>query len=86
MKHLLRALSAIVLLLPAGVAHAQGTVPFALSQQMNLNGQPLAGALLYTYVVGTVAQPQNTYQDTALSIVNPWPLSADPVIPLLEGA
>jgi hypothetical protein len=46
MKHLLRALGAIAIFLSVGAAHAQGTVPFALSQQVNINGQPLAGALL----------------------------------------
>jgi hypothetical protein len=49
MKHLLRALSAIAILLSAGAAHAQGTVPLSLSQQVDINGQPLAGALLYTF-------------------------------------
>jgi hypothetical protein len=77
MKNLLRALGAIVLLFSVNAAHAQGTVPFALSQQVDVNGKPVAGALLYTYVVGTVAQPQNTYQDSGLTIQNPWPLQAD---------
>jgi hypothetical protein len=56
---------------------AQGTSTLALSQVVDLNGKPLVGALLYTYVVGTIAQPQNTFQDTGLSILNPWPLQAD---------
>lgn len=56
---------------------AQGTIPVALTQQINQNGQPLSGALLYTYVAGTVATPQSTYQDTALTILNPFPLTAD---------
>jgi hypothetical protein len=58
-------------------AHAQGTSTLALSQQVDVNGKPLAGALVYTYLVGTVAQPQNTFQDTGLTIQNPWPLTAD---------
>lgn len=60
-----------------GGAFAQGTLPIALQQSVNANGQPLAGALLYTYVVGTVATPQNTFQDSGLTIANPWPLQAD---------
>jgi microcystin-dependent protein len=55
-----------------------GTLPsIPLSQQFNINGTPLAGALLYTFAVGTVATPQNTYQDFGLTILNPNPLSAD---------
>src|ERR1700761_7700451 len=56
---------------------AQGTLTVALNQQFNANGQPLSGALLYTYVAGTVSTPQNTYQDTGLTIPNPFPLTAD---------
>ena len=72
-------------------AVAQGIIPVALAQQVNGNGQPLTGALLYTYVVGTVATPQNTYQDSGLSILNPWPLVADangriPMFYLANGA
>jgi hypothetical protein len=40
-------------------------------------GTPLSGGLLYFYQVGTVATPQNSFQDTALTILNPWPLSLD---------
>lgn len=58
-------------------ALCQGTIPVALTQQINANGQPLAGALLFTFVAGTVAQQQNTFQDTALTLPNPWPLVAD---------
>jgi len=58
-------------------AMCQGTLPIALTQQVNINGQPLAGALLYTYVQGTVATPQTTYADSGLTVANPWPLQAD---------
>ena len=54
-----------------------GTLTIALAQQMGLNGQPLAGALLYTYVAGSVNTPQNTYADQAMTIVNQFPLPAD---------
>ncbi len=55
-----------------------GVLPgLALSQQIDQNGQPLAGALLYILQVGTVATPQNSYQDFGLTILNPNPLQAD---------
>lgn len=56
-----------------------GTLPIALTQQFSNTSpaQPLAGALLYFFVAGTVATPQNSYQDFGLTIQNPNPLSAD---------
>jgi microcystin-dependent protein len=54
-----------------------GTIPLALSQQVDIDGQPLAGALLYLFQVGTVATPQNSYADFGMSILNPNPLVAD---------
>jgi hypothetical protein len=54
-----------------------GTLNLALTQQLDINGNPLAGALLYFFVVGTVATPQNSYQDFGLTIVNPSPIVAD---------
>lgn len=56
---------------------ATGTLPFALSQQVDIAGRPLAGALLYFYIAGSVQSPVNSYQDAALTITNPWPLVAD---------
>lgn len=58
-------------------AFAQGTVPLALVQQFGPNGVPLAGCLLYTYQAGTVATPQNSYQDFGLTQLNPDPLECD---------
>jgi hypothetical protein len=58
-------------------AQAQGTIPVALAQQVDINGRPLIGALLYTYVAGTVSAPLVSFQDSALTIQNPWPLQAD---------
>lgn len=78
-------LGLIALLLPS-LAAAQGTLPIALQQQFsftnctqfaNACGTPLSGGLLYFYQVGTVATPQNSFQDTGLSLVNPWPLTLD---------
>ena len=54
-----------------------GTLPIALTQQSDINGAPLAGALLYIFQVSTVATPQNSFQDFGLSIANPWPLTSD---------
>lgn len=71
--------------------HAAGSIPVALSQQMDANGKPLVGALLYLYVVGTVAQPQVAFQDTGLSLPLPWPVVADangrlPMFYLADGS
>ena len=74
------------LMLLALPAHAQGTINIALQQQFSFAGcstvnttcgVPLAGGLLYTYQVGTVATPQSTFQDTGLTLTNPWPLILD---------
>ena len=54
-----------------------GMIPLSMSQNVDINGQPLAGALLYIFQVGTVATPQNSYQDFGLTLVNPNPLQAD---------
>jgi microcystin-dependent protein len=54
-----------------------GTLNIALAQQLDVNGVPLAGALLYFFQVGSVATPQNSYQDYGLTIPNPNPLEAD---------
>lgn len=70
-------LATAALICGASPAAAQGTLPVALAQQSDVNGRPLAGALLYTFQVGTVATPQNTYSDSGLTFLNPWPLSAD---------
>ena len=73
---MIRLLVALGLLWPAA-ASAQGVIPVALAQQSDLNGRPLAGALLYIYQVGTVATPQNSFQDFGLTLPYPWPLRAD---------
>jgi hypothetical protein len=86
-KLIMKLLSAIVLAAFAVPCNAQGTLTVALQQQFNFTGcttapsgacgTPLAGGLLYFYQVGTVATPQNSYQDSGLSILNPWPLVLD---------
>lgn len=54
-----------------------GTIPLSMTQQFDEFGEPLAGGQLYIYQAGTVATPQNPYQDTALSIVMPNPITLD---------
>jgi hypothetical protein len=70
----------------AAPAQAQGTLPLALQQQFAFTactttstvcGTPLLGGLLYFYAVGTVATPQDSFQDSGLTIKNPWPLPLD---------
>ena len=73
------------------VGQAAGSIPVALAQQVDANGRPLVGALLYLYVVGTVAQPQLAYQDTGLTLPLPWPVVADangrlPMFYLADGS
>ena len=73
MKWLLTALA----LLFAAPVHAQGTVTMAGNVQQGINGQPLAGALLYIYVINTTATPQLAFQDINLTQALPWPVPAD---------
>jgi hypothetical protein len=68
---------ALICGLSAPAAWAQGTIPLSLVQQFNVNGQPLAGCLVYFYVAGTVATPQNSFQDFGLTQANPNPLTCD---------
>jgi hypothetical protein len=54
-------------------------------------GVPLIGGLLYFYQIGTVATPQQSFQDVGLTILNPWPLVLDsngrvPVFYLASGS
>jgi hypothetical protein len=67
-------------------ALAQGSLSIALQQQMaytncaaftNSCGTPLSGGFLYFYQVGTVGTIQQSFQDTGLTLVNPWPLVLD---------
>jgi len=88
---MLRTIVAALALLWSPLAGAQGVIPLALAQQQDVNGRPMAGALLYIYQVGTVAVPQNSFQDFGLTMVNPWPLVADgtgriPMFYLANGA
>jgi hypothetical protein len=54
-----------------------GTLPLAMAQQVDVNGQPLAGALVYFFVAGTVATSQTVYADFGLTTPLPNPLTCD---------
>lgn len=47
-----------------------------LSQRVDTNGKPDAGWLLYLYAANS-STPVDSYQDTALTVLNTWPLAAD---------
>jgi microcystin-dependent protein len=71
----------IILAILAGLlapVHAAGTVPgFSLTPQFDLQGKVAPGCKLYVYQAGTVASPQNAYQDTGLTNLAPNPLLCD---------
>jgi hypothetical protein len=48
-------------------AFAAGTIPLALTQQVDINGKPLANCQVSFFVAGTVSTPQNSYSDFSLS-------------------
>jgi hypothetical protein len=47
-----------------------------LSQRVDLNGKPAIGWLLYLYQANT-SMPVDSFQDQALTVLNPWPITAD---------
>jgi hypothetical protein len=62
----------------ASLAHAAGTIPgFSLTPQFDLAGKVMPGCKLYVIQAGTVATPQNAYQDTGLTSLQPNPLTCD---------
>jgi hypothetical protein len=77
MRFLLRALIFCLVGLWPALGAAQGTIPLALQQYVDVNGHPLIGCQLYIYQAGTVSTPQNSYQDFGLTIPQPNPLSCD---------
>lgn len=54
-----------------------GTIPLAMTQQFDQNGDLLAGGRLYFFQAGTVGTPQNAYQDSGLTIALPNPIILD---------
>jgi hypothetical protein len=54
-----------------------GTIPLSMTQQFDVYGEPLAGGQLFVIQAGTVATPQNPYQDAGLTLVLPNPITLD---------
>ena len=62
----------------AASSWAAGTVPgFNLVPQFDLSGKLAPGCKLYVIQAGTTSAPQNSYQDSGLTLVNPNPLTCD---------
>lgn len=62
----------------SGSAFGAGTIPgISMTQQLDNLGKPLSGGKLYLLQAGTVSTPQNCYQDSALTIVWPNPITLD---------
>lgn len=60
------------------LAQAAGTVPgFSLTPQFDLSGHVAPGCRLYIIQAGTTSTPQNAYQDSALTIPQPNPMTCD---------
>lgn len=75
MKRLCAALAACFLL---SAAHAAGTVSgFSLTPQFDQFGKVMPGCKLSVYQAGTTATPQNAYQDSALTVALPNPITCD---------
>lgn len=55
---------------------AAGSISLSLSQQFDSQGRPLSGGKFYTFQTGT-STPQSAYQDTALTIAHPNPITLD---------
>ena len=54
-----------------------GTIPLSMTQQFDVLGNPLSGGQLYIIQAGTVSTPQDAFQDTALTIKQPYPMTLD---------
>ena len=68
----------LVAMLPAArPVLAAGTTPLSLVQQFDTTGSPLSGCLLYFFVAGTVATPQNAFADFGLTTALPNPVTCD---------
>lgn len=73
LKRLLIGIFSLALL--AGPVHGAGSISLSLTQQLDSQGRPLNGGKVYFYQAGTVATPQNAYQDSALTIPHPNPIT-----------
>ena len=70
LKQLIKTLLSAVLgitLIWGGPAHAAGTTPLALVPQVDSQGNAASGCLVYFFVAGTVATPQNAFADFGLT-------------------
>lgn len=75
MKRFCAALAACFLL---SAAHAAGTVSgFSLTPQVDQFSKPAPGCKLYVIQAGTTSTPQNAYQDSALTVPLPNPITCD---------
>src|SRR5579859_5175203 len=73
----LRAVLVLVTALWATPSFSAGTLPLAMAQQVDVNGQPLANCQVNFYVAGTPATPQNAYADFGLTQPLGNPLACD---------
>ncbi len=69
------ALSAISIY--AGPVLAAGTLPLAMAQQIDINGQPLANCQVTFFVAGTPATVQSSFADFGLTQAQSSPLTCD---------
>lgn len=75
-KRLCLALAGLFVL--TSLAHGAGTVPgFSLVPQFDLTGKIAPGCKLYVIQAGTVSTPQNAYQDSSLTLLQPNPMLCD---------
>ncbi|MET4364304.1 hypothetical protein ABIB06_004903 [Bradyrhizobium sp. LB8.2] len=62
----------------SGPARAAGTIPgISMTQQLDEFAKPLIGGKLFLIQAGTVGAPQNCYQDAALTLAWPNPITLD---------
>jgi hypothetical protein len=60
------------------IAQGAGTVPgFSLVPQFDLSGKIAPGCKLFVIQAGTVSTPQNAYQDSGLTLLQPNPMLCD---------
>jgi microcystin-dependent protein len=60
------------------LAQGAGTVPgFSLTPQFDLSGHVAPGCRLYVIQAGTTSTPQNAYQDSGLTLLQPNPMTCD---------
>lgn len=74
----MKRLLSVVALLATMVSHAlaAGSISLSGANQLDTQGRPMSGCLLYTFQSGTTT-PQSAYQDTDLSIAYPNPMPCD---------